>query len=112
MNQKLFRGYATTAAVREGHLDILEILLKAGASQEACEEALLEASYLGQARASEQIMSSEFIRPQLGVHALVSACCRGFVNVVDTLIKVPSIHFIKFVVTKFSSKMSVLKLTV
>lgn len=47
MNQKLFKGFATTVAVREGHLDILEILLKAGASQPACEEALLEASCHG-----------------------------------------------------------------
>lgn len=88
MNQKLFRGYATTAAVREGHLDILQILVKAGACQEACEEALLEASYLGQARPAELLMSSDLIRPQVAVHALVSACCRGFVNVLDTLIKV------------------------
>ncbi|EEF47511.1 ankyrin repeat-containing protein, putative [Ricinus communis] len=83
----LFRGYATTAAVREGHLDVLEVLMKAGASQEACEEALLEASYLGQARHAELLMGSDLIRPQVAVHALVTACCRGFVNVVDTLIK-------------------------
>ncbi|KAK9098556.1 hypothetical protein Syun_025601 [Stephania yunnanensis] len=47
VNQKLFRRFATTTAVREGHLDILEILLKARASQPVCEEALLEASRLG-----------------------------------------------------------------
>ncbi|CAK7327395.1 unnamed protein product [Dovyalis caffra] len=87
VNQKLFRGYATTAAIREGHLDILDILVKSGASQEACEEALLEASYLGQARPAELLMGSDLIRPQVAVHALVSACCRGFANVVDTLIK-------------------------
>ncbi|KAL5760117.1 hypothetical protein ACOSQ2_018955 [Xanthoceras sorbifolium] len=87
VNQKLFRGYATTAAVREGHLEILNVLIKAGASQEACEEALLEASYLGEARSAELLMSSDLIRPQVAVRALVSACCRGFVNVVDTLIK-------------------------
>ncbi|XP_057984884.1 uncharacterized protein LOC110631688 isoform X2 [Hevea brasiliensis] len=32
-------------------------------------------------------MGSDLIRPQVAVRALVSACCRGFVNVVDTLIK-------------------------
>lgn len=87
VNQKLFRGYATTAAVREDHLEILDVLIKAGACQEACEEALLETSYLGQARPAELLMATDLIRPQVAVHALVSACCRGFVNVVDTLIK-------------------------
>ncbi|XP_034914514.1 uncharacterized protein [Populus alba] len=87
VNQKLFRGYATTAAIREGHLDVLDILVKSGAFQEACEEALLEASYLGQARPAELLMGSDLIRPQVAVHALVSACCRGFASVVDTLVK-------------------------
>ncbi|KAJ4844883.1 hypothetical protein Tsubulata_016454 [Turnera subulata] len=87
VNQKLFRGYATTAAVREGHVDILDVLVKGGASQDACEEALLEASYLGEARQAELLMGSDLIRPQVAVHALVSACCRGFVNVVKTLIE-------------------------
>ncbi|XP_004310202.1 PREDICTED: ankyrin-1-like [Fragaria vesca subsp. vesca] len=87
VNLKLFRGYATTAAVREGHTEILEVLLNAGASQKACEEALLEASYLGRARPTEMLMASEFIRPQAAVHALVAASCRGFVDVIDTLIK-------------------------
>lgn len=88
MNQKLFRGFATTIAVREGHLDILEILLKAGASQPACEEALLEASCHGRARLAELLMASDLIRPHVAVHALVTACCMGFVDVVDTLMKV------------------------
>lgn len=88
MNHKLFRGYATTAAVREGHVEILDVLIKAGASQEACEEALLEASYFGHAMSTELLMGSDFIRPHVAVHALVSACCRGFVIVVDCLIKV------------------------
>ena len=88
MNQKLFRGFATTAAVREGHLEILEILVKAGASQPACEEALLEASCHGRARLVELLMGSDLIRPHMAVHALVTACCRGFVDVVDTLMKV------------------------
>ena len=88
MNQKLFRGFATTAAVREGHLNILEILLKAGASQLACEEALLEAGCHGQASVVKLLMSSDLIRPHVAVHALVNACCRGFIDIVETLIKV------------------------
>ncbi|CAI0457536.1 unnamed protein product [Linum tenue] len=88
VNQKLFRGFATTAAVREGHLQILEILLKSGASQPACEEALLEAScHQGRARLAEALMGSDLIRPHVAVHALVTASCRGFVDVVDTLMK-------------------------
>ncbi|XP_004305917.1 PREDICTED: ankyrin-3 [Fragaria vesca subsp. vesca] len=87
VNQKLFRGFATTAAVREGHLEILKILLKAGASQPACEEALLEASCHGNAKFVELLMSSDLIRPHLAVHAIVIACCRGFVDVVDNLMK-------------------------
>ncbi|CAL5370444.1 unnamed protein product [Camellia sinensis] len=87
VNQKLFRGFATTAAVREGHLEILEILVKAGSSQPACEEALLEASCHGCARLAELLMGSDLIRPHVAVHALVTACCRGFKDVVDALIK-------------------------
>ncbi|CAL5191568.1 unnamed protein product [Lathyrus oleraceus] len=87
VNQKLFRGFATTAAVREGHLDILETLIKSGASQPACEEALLEASCHGQEGCAELLMSSDLVRPHIAVHALVAACCRGFVDVVKTLIK-------------------------
>ncbi|KAK3036464.1 hypothetical protein RJ639_030063 [Escallonia herrerae] len=87
VNQKLFRGFSITAAVREGHLEILEILLKAGASQPACEEALLEASCHGRARPVELLMGSDLIRPHIAVHALVTACCRGFVDVVKTLMK-------------------------
>jgi len=48
----------------------------------------MEASYLGRARFVELLMQSNMIRPQVAVHALVSACCRGFVEVVDVLIKV------------------------
>ncbi|GFY88152.1 hypothetical protein Acr_06g0000920 [Actinidia rufa] len=87
VNQKLFRGYAMTAAVREGHIEILEILVNSGATQPACEEALLEASYVGQARSAELLLGSDMIRPHVAVHALVTASCRGFVDVVDTLIK-------------------------
>ncbi|KAF5740471.1 ankyrin-3 [Tripterygium wilfordii] len=87
VNHKLFRGFATTAAVREGQLEILEILLKAGASRPACEEALLEASCHGRARLVELLMGSDLIRPHVAVHTLVTACCRGFKDVVDTLVK-------------------------
>lgn len=88
VNHKLFRGYATTATVREGHMEILEVLLNAGACQEACEEALLEASRLGYTRHTKRLMATDMIRPHVALRALVSACCRGFVDVVDTLIKV------------------------
>ncbi|KAF8018464.1 hypothetical protein BT93_H3374 [Corymbia citriodora subsp. variegata] len=87
VNQKLFRGYAITAAVREGHIKVTEVLMTAGASRDACEEALVEASYVGQPRVSEMLMGSQMIRPHVAVHALVLACCRGFVAVVDALIK-------------------------
>ncbi|KAG8501302.1 hypothetical protein CXB51_003433 [Gossypium anomalum] len=87
VNHKLFKGFATTVAVREGRLEILEILLKTGASQPACEEALLEASCHGQARLAELLMGSDLIRPHVAVQALVTACCRGFAEVVNTLMK-------------------------
>ncbi|XP_076901587.1 uncharacterized protein LOC143556035 isoform X2 [Bidens hawaiensis] len=77
-----------TAAVREGHLEIFEILLKAGASQPCCEEALLEASCHGRGGSFiESLMASDLIRPHIAVHALVIACCRGFIDVVDVLLK-------------------------
>lgn len=88
VNLQSFRGYATAAAAREGHYEILEILLKAGASQPACEEALLEISIHGHSQLVELLMASDLIRPHIAVHALVTACCRGFVEVVDTLMKV------------------------
>ncbi|XP_076896547.1 uncharacterized protein LOC143549544 [Bidens hawaiensis] len=88
VNQKLFRGYSMTAAVREGHLEIFEILLKAGASQLCCEEALLEASCHGRGGSFiELLMASDLIRPHIAVHALVIACCRGFIDMVDALLK-------------------------
>ncbi|KAL6566556.1 hypothetical protein OROGR_002171 [Orobanche gracilis] len=86
VNQKLFRGYATTAAVREGHIEVLELLLSSGAAQAACEEALLEACYLGRARLADLLMGSGMIRPHVAVHALVTASSRGFVDFVETLI--------------------------
>ncbi|GMP82416.1 hypothetical protein CsSME_00036728 [Camellia sinensis var. sinensis] len=87
VNQKLCRAYATTAAVRESHIEILEILVNGGATQPACEEALLEASYVGQGRPAELLMGSSMICSHVAVHALVTASGRGFVDVVDTLIK-------------------------
>ncbi|XP_018446189.1 uncharacterized protein LOC108817865 isoform X2 [Raphanus sativus] len=88
VNQKLVRGYATTVAVREGHFQVLEILLKAGASQPACEEALNGAScHGGRAKFAELLMGTDLIRPQVAVHALATACCRGFADVVGTLLK-------------------------
>ncbi|KNA17591.1 hypothetical protein SOVF_078260 [Spinacia oleracea] len=87
VNIKLFRGYATTAAVRSGHIEILEALLKAGVSQSACEDALLEASYVGRPRHAELLMGSNIISSQVAVHALVTACCRGFLDVIQVLIK-------------------------
>lgn len=88
VNLRLFRGFATAAAAREGHHEILEILIKAGASQPACEEALLEASSHGYSHLAKLLMGSDLIRPQVAVHGLVTACCRGFVDVVDILLKV------------------------
>lgn len=93
--------------MREGHLEILEILVKAGACQPACEEALLEASYHGRARHVELLRGSNLIRPHIAVHSLVTACCRGFMDVVNAFIKVkksysltqmgcPAAIFIKF----------------
>ncbi|KAJ0704376.1 putative ankyrin repeat-containing domain-containing protein [Helianthus annuus] len=88
VNQKLFRGFSITAAVREGHFEIAEILLKNGASRSACEEALLEASCHGRGgKFIELLMASDLIRANIAVHALVTACCRGFTDAVDTLLK-------------------------
>ena len=88
VNQELFRGFATTAAAREGHSVLLDMLLKAGASQSACEGAFLEACLYGQAEAAELLICSEMMGPDVAKHALVSASCRGFVDVVTALVKV------------------------
>ena len=101
VNQKLFKGFAITEAVREGHHELLEILIKAGADQSACEDALLEGSCHGRARLVELLMDSDLIRPHVAVHALVTASCRGFVDVVDTLIKVPEFNQYQGVELKF-----------
>ncbi|KAK1289523.1 hypothetical protein QJS10_CPB18g00468 [Acorus calamus] len=87
VNQKLFRGHAAAAAAREGHEDVLEVLIRAGASREACEEALVEAAQHARSRLAQLLMDSEMIRPRVAVHALVTAACHGHVDVVDTLMK-------------------------
>ncbi|KAG9149569.1 hypothetical protein Leryth_021511 [Lithospermum erythrorhizon] len=88
VNKRMFRGYATTAAVREGHIRVLETLLcVAGISQAAYEEALMEAAYLGEARAVELLMVANSIRPRVAINALVVASFRGFSDFVDSLIK-------------------------
>ncbi|WZZ30620.1 hypothetical protein YC2023_014021 [Brassica napus] len=87
VNQKLFRRFTTTVAVREGHLEVLEILLKVGASQPACEEALMGANYHGRPGLAEVLMGTDLIWPQFAVHALATACCRGFVDVAGNLLK-------------------------
>lgn len=88
VNQKLFRGHAITAAVREGQTEVVEALLKAGASQPACEEAVVEASLHGRASLAEFLIGTDLVRPRVAVHALILAASRGFLDVVDTLIKV------------------------
>lgn len=88
VNQKLFRGHAITAAVREDQAEVAALLLKAGASQHACEEAVMEASLHGRARIAELLMESDLVRPPVAAHALALAASRGFVDVVDTLIEV------------------------
>ncbi|KAK8933841.1 hypothetical protein KSP39_PZI015849 [Platanthera zijinensis] len=87
VNQKQFRGYATTAAAREGRAEVVEILLKAGAAQPACEDTLAEACRHGQVRAVELILESELVRPRAAAHALVTAASRGFVDVVAALVR-------------------------
>ena len=69
--------------------------MKAGASQEACEDALLEASIYGEAEAVQLLICSDMPRPDAAAHAPVMASSRGFVDVVTTLIKVQQI-FISF----------------
>ncbi|KAF8715166.1 hypothetical protein HU200_027721 [Digitaria exilis] len=87
VNGKVFRGYPATAAAREGRAEVAELLVRAGASQPACEEAVVEAALQGQAALAAIFMGSDLVRPRVAVHALVSAAARGFVDVVDTLIK-------------------------
>lgn len=87
VNQKLFRGYASTAAAREGHYEVLSILLKAGASQPACEESLMEACLSGQVKVAELLINWEMARPEISTSALIHASSRGLVDVVELLIK-------------------------
>ncbi|KAF0891755.1 hypothetical protein E2562_010950 [Oryza meyeriana var. granulata] len=87
VNGKVFRGYPATAAAREGRAEVATLLVRAGASQPACEEAVVEAALQGQAALAAIFMGSDLVRPRVAVHALVSAAARGFVDVVDSLIK-------------------------
>lgn len=87
VNGKVFRGYPATAAAREGRAEVAALLVRAGASQPACEEAIVEAALQGQAALAVIFMGSDLVRPRVAVHALVSAAARGFVDVVDSLIK-------------------------
>lgn len=88
VNQRLFRGYAATAATREGHYEVLSILLKAGSSQPACEEALLEACLSGQVTMAELLISWEMVRMEVLTSALIHSSSRGLVDIVQLLIKV------------------------
>ncbi|KAJ0785200.1 hypothetical protein HanOQP8_Chr02g0040461 [Helianthus annuus] len=66
--------------------------LRNRAARSACEEALLEASCHGRGgKFIELLMASDLIRANIVLHALVTACCRGFTDAVDTLLKVPPV---------------------
>jgi ankyrin repeat protein len=84
----MFRGYATTAAAREGHDLVLNLLQRAGAQQPALEDALLEACLFGQGKSVELLISSDMTRPEVLAQALLYASSRGFVDIVAILIKV------------------------
>ncbi|XP_024541349.1 ankyrin repeat domain-containing protein 17-like isoform X1 [Selaginella moellendorffii] len=86
-NEKLFRGYASTAAAREGHHEIVNCLQRSGAGQLALEDALLEACLYHQVKSVHILISSEMIRPEVLVQALAYASNRGFVDVVEALIQ-------------------------
>ncbi|KAJ3706216.1 hypothetical protein LUZ61_009921 [Rhynchospora tenuis] len=87
VNRKLFKGYATTAAAREGHIDILGMLMEYGASQDACEDALIEATSLDQTEVVRLLISSEMVGPMALAHATVIASSRGFVDVITVLLE-------------------------
>eukprot|EP00250_Pteridium_aquilinum_P017277 c23544_g1_i3 orf=333-2561(+) len=87
VNHRIFRGYAITAAAREGHGEVLSMLLKSGAYQPACEEAFLEACLAGQANTAELLMKWEKARPEILASALIHASSRGFIDIVKLLVK-------------------------
>ncbi|MCO5576882.1 hypothetical protein L7F22_030703 [Adiantum nelumboides] len=87
VNLRIFRGYAVTAAAREGHSEILSILLKSGAYQPSCEEAFLEACLAGQVETTEILMKWELARPEVLTSALIHASSRGFLDIVELLLK-------------------------
>ncbi|GMH09143.1 hypothetical protein Nepgr_010983 [Nepenthes gracilis] len=84
-NQHPFKGFAIIVVEGEGHLEILEILLKTGPSQPTCEEARLETSYNGRVGFVELILGPNLIRPHASVHALGIVHYRGFKDVFDVL---------------------------
>ncbi|KAI9126115.1 hypothetical protein K1719_003533 [Acacia pycnantha] len=71
------------------------MLIKSGASQAACEEALMEASLMDRPTFAEILMESNMIRSHVAVHALVSASCRGFTQIVHVLLKVLEEELVK-----------------
>jgi hypothetical protein len=91
LNQKLFLGYATTSAAREGNIDVLKMLLLAGATQEACEDALSEACLFGEVEAVRILVSSEMLGIEAMARALVTACSRGFDDISVILLQVLSL---------------------
>jgi hypothetical protein len=91
VNQKLFLGYATTSAAREGNIDVLKMLLLAGATQEACEDALSEACLFGEVEAVRILVSSEMLGIEAMARALVTACWRGFDDISVILLQVLSL---------------------
>jgi hypothetical protein len=93
VNGKLYNGYATTAAAREGRVNILHMLLEYGTSQDACEDALVEASSLGETEIV-QLISSAIVGPTALSHATVIASSRGFVDEIIAFLKVCPAVFI------------------
>jgi hypothetical protein len=89
VNQKLFLGYATTAAAR--NIDVLKMLLLAGATQEACEDALSEACLFGEVEAVRILVSSEMLGTEAMTRALVTACSRGSDDISIILLQVLSL---------------------
>ncbi|KAK8945553.1 hypothetical protein KSP40_PGU010622 [Platanthera guangdongensis] len=63
------------------------MLLKAGVSQRACDDALLEASLCGEAEAVQLLIRSEMVQSDAAAHALVTAASRGFLDVVAALVE-------------------------
>ncbi|GMH13235.1 hypothetical protein Nepgr_015076 [Nepenthes gracilis] len=88
VNQKLFKGFTPSIAVREGQLEIIGVLLKVRASQHTCGEALLEARCHTRARCVEWLKNSDLIWPHVLVYALVTACYGGFKDMGDVFLSI------------------------